>query len=189
MTLDSIIDIVHPFRFSEQMMYYTATIPPNDFYPDSLKVMTRYLKDIGKPEGGPLLPEYFQYYGLCGDALFCLGKLRCFETPDTFIQFSSLPCDTTFLFGNNDCLFSVNTNEHESTEAFEIYPNPVDDILYIISKQKFERFFIYDIHGNQILSSPNTLSLKISNLAPGTYLITAVQHSGQKTLSKLFIKL
>jgi hypothetical protein len=59
--------------------------------------------------------------------------------------------------------------------GLKIYPNPVADQLYVNAKDKISSWTIYDMSGRIVLSQQNlninTLSIDISNLAIGQYVI------------------
>ena len=68
---------------------------------------------------------------------------------------------------------------------FTIYPNPVQDVLFIESLQQIEKVKIYNLQG-QIIIEDSTRSVDVSQLTPGLYF---VQFSvDKKSITKKFIK-
>lgn len=80
----------------------------------------------------------------------------------------------------------------EIAEAkFEIYPNPVDKFLKVVTNQKAESVAIFDILGNKVdakllYQSPSELLFDVSNLSTGTYFI-AIAEKAQKQKAVLLL--
>ena len=79
----------------------------------------------------------------------------------------------------------------ENTASFNIYPNPVNDKLYIETEVEIEEVSIFDVYGrNQNLRSSETQNLSISvdvaNLNSGVYFVKVVTNDGE--IVKRFVK-
>jgi hypothetical protein len=97
------------------------------------------------------------------------------------------------MYGAVTVLGTASTNEINNFE-FEIYPNPVIDIVNLIFENNFENMFkveIYDSLGrlsftqNKFLSD-NKLSLNVSDLERGIYILKV--YSDDKSSVKRIIK-
>lgn len=82
----------------------------------------------------------------------------------------------------------------ELKEGFEVYPNPVDDVLelnILESSLRIDRILITNIAGAEVLNRPATKgtlgSIDVSSLENGTYLITLTADDGQE-YTQQFIK-
>lgn len=80
-----------------------------------------------------------------------------------------------------DRFVPLNVKEN-NTVAFDVYPNPVSNILNINSDQPVERMAIYDLYGRNVYGltpapGQNSLSLPV-NLASGTYLVEVIAGGG-----------
>ncbi len=72
--------------------------------------------------------------------------------------------------------------------SLNIYPNPVENILYINSKSKIKSLHLTDITGKNVLKNiNNTDQLDVSQLTKGVYIIKIITEDGSET-SKKFIK-
>ena len=79
----------------------------------------------------------------------------------------------------------------EQTSSFNIYPNPVNDMLYIETETEIEEVSIFDVYGrNQNLRSSETQNLSISvdvaNLNSGVYFVRIKTENGE--VVKRFVK-
>ena len=121
---------------------------------------------------------------------------------NSYQYFTSVPASTTrylkFIYtlkvgGNipiDDVLIDIDTRV-SSLEAQEIsiYPNPAKSVLYINNAQN-SSIVITDMVGKIIsnqISEKENLSLNISDLAPGIYMIRFVNNNGAAFVKK-FIK-
>lgn len=80
------------------------------------------------------------------------------------------------------------SNEQFFTENFNIYPNPVNDVLNITSKNNvaINTITITDLAGRVVKSEGNVSNINVSGLASGTYLIDITTDNGKA--SSKFIK-
>lgn len=89
---------------------------------------------------------------------------------------------------------NVHVNEQMSIvnkKLIKIYPNPANDLLYLISKYPVSRIRVFDIAGRQrfsrIISGKNNLKINLKNLTSGIYYVEVKNTNGSlKTLQ--FIK-
>ncbi len=61
--------------------------------------------------------------------------------------------------------------EERSIETFEMYPNPVESILNVVSSLKNESIYIYDFSGRVMLKSASHSKIDVSFLQSGVYFI------------------
>ena len=78
---------------------------------------------------------------------------------------------------------------NEKTVPFELYPNPVDDILYIEGKQ-MQKYLIFNILGNVLeskeIGDQTHLSLNLKHYEPNTYIIVLYTKDG--IVTRQFVK-
>lgn len=87
----------------------------------------------------------------------------------------------------------------EMTTTFNIYPNPVEDILHIEINDNINEIVIYDVRGSRVAESPSlqvsksvsvsvsvSESVSVSSLKPGIYFINIITERGN--ITKKFIK-
>ena len=72
----------------------------------------------------------------------------------------------------------------ELNASFNIYPNPVEDRLYIEAETEIEEVVIYDIYGRvQNLRNSETQKLRnsidVTNLNSGVYFVKVVTEKGE----------
>ena len=77
----------------------------------------------------------------------------------------------------------------EMTAAFNVYPNPVNDRLYIETETEVKEVVVYDVYGRRQQTTDNgqqTLSIDVANLSNGVYFVKVVTENGE--VVKSFIK-
>ena len=77
----------------------------------------------------------------------------------------------------------------ELSSAFNLYPNPANDNLYIDAKVKINEVVIYDVYGRSQQSTVNSqqsLSIDVSNFNSGIYFVKIVTDNGE--VVKRFVK-
>ncbi len=90
---------------------------------------------------------------------------------------------------NRECVTTYDVSIDEITTSFNIFPNPVDDKLYIETEVEIEEVSIFDIYGRrQELSavSCQPSAIDVSNLNSGVYFVKVVTNEGE--VVKRFIK-
>ncbi|WP_395090863.1 T9SS type A sorting domain-containing protein [Vaginella massiliensis] len=84
--------------------------------------------------------------------------------------------------------FYINlATENVSKLQFEIYPNPVDNVLNIQSGLELVTVEIINANGQVVLQSKKTNAIAVNTLAPGVYLVKITDISGNRSVQK-FIK-
>ena len=83
----------------------------------------------------------------------------------------------------------VSTEGVEELEAsFNIYPNPVSDMLFIETEVEVEEVVVYDVYGRQqsMVNGQQSTVIDVSNLNSGVYFVKVVTSEGEAV--KRFIK-
>jgi Leucine-rich repeat (LRR) protein len=109
------------------------------------------------------------------DATFCSQNLLQIDTQSHFVE-TQAQCD------------ALSVNDMQNT-GLNIFPNPVDNQLNIVSDTPVNQVRIFDVLGNQLLSltpNSNIFSMDVSSLATGTYIVRII--SNDKTYSYKIIK-
>lgn len=92
---------------------------------------------------------------------------------------------------NEACAKTKGNDIAEITTAFNIYPNPVDNKLFIETEVSVEEISIYDIYGRQTLSqqvnkSTSQQVVDVADLNSGVYFVKIVTDNGE--IVKRFVK-
>ena len=75
----------------------------------------------------------------------------------------------------------------EYKDRFELYPNPIDDYLYITTEENINKIEIYNIMGVMILEKDSTSNkIDLSDLNNGIYFIKIKTDKG--TIVKRIVK-
>ena len=78
----------------------------------------------------------------------------------------------------------------ELTSSINVYPNPVNDKLYIETEEKVEEVVVYDVYGrqqdNKTTRQQGNLSVDVTNLNSGVYFVKVITNNGE--VVKRFIK-
>ncbi|MBR5215027.1 MAG: T9SS type A sorting domain-containing protein [Bacteroidales bacterium] len=74
----------------------------------------------------------------------------------------------------------------ELASSFNVYPNPVNNILYIETEMNVEEVVIYDVYGRQQLTVNGQQTVDVANLNSGVYFVKVVANEGEAV--KRFIK-
>ncbi len=75
----------------------------------------------------------------------------------------------------------------EMASAFSIYPNPVDDILYINAETEVEEVSVYDVYGRQQLTvNGQPSSIDVADLNSGIYFVRI--KTNDKVVARRFVK-
>lgn len=112
------------------------------------------------------------------------GPIRCYEDSSGLIKFSSTACDTIIYY---DIL------ENSSNDIIKIYPNPVNNELFINISDVNNSVYSIDIYsstGQRQISYTgikNSLNIDIEKLNNGLYFIRLTKHNGISIIKK-FIK-
>jgi len=90
------------------------------------------------------------------------GDIRCFESTDCNIQFVDYPCDTVFI---------ASTKQIFGDPDFHIYPNPVEDKLYLEKTDPNWEYKIINLQGQAILQGKYQDFIEVSQLHSGIYFL------------------
>ncbi|MFV0304121.1 MAG: T9SS type A sorting domain-containing protein, partial [Moheibacter sp.] len=101
-----------------------------------------------------------------------------------------------WLVGTSDYVYEISGECNElglgdlSSFDFSYYPNPVQDELNITSKKEVESVSVYNLVGQQVLSSSKVANgqLNLSMLPTGTYVFKVVLEGGQVETFKIIKK-
>ena len=78
----------------------------------------------------------------------------------------------------------------EMTASFNVYPNPVNDRLYIETETEVKEVVVYDIYGrHQVTETPShqgNMTVDVRNLSNGVYFVKVVTENGE--VVKRFVK-
>ncbi|MCF8303091.1 MAG: T9SS type A sorting domain-containing protein [Bacteroidales bacterium] len=120
--------------------------------------------------------------------------------PDTDVEYTithpDYPDKTgTVSMGYEDMELTIDMSSEgigdNQASAFNVYPNPVDNVLYIDEIKDVNKIEIYNVVGQQVKTIDNisngTISINTSDLKEGVYFITLVNEAGQASTAK-FIK-
>ena len=94
----------------------------------------------------------------------------------------NIDAGTTF---TTDCNYNLAV-EKLVTEDYNLFPNPVQDILHIKSKVFIDNIILLDVHCLEKLRSTKK-EINLQYLAPGVYILKII--SGKKVINKKIIKL
>ena len=75
---------------------------------------------------------------------------------------------------------TTNINDTEQSSSPHIYPNPMNDRLYIETETKIEEVVIYDVYGRQqsTVNGQQSLSIDMSDLNSGVYFVKIYTDNG-----------
>ena len=76
---------------------------------------------------------------------------------------------------------AANIDEAEQTSPLNLYPNPVNDKLYIVTEAEIEDVVVYDVFGRQqsTVNGQQSLSIDMSDLNSGVYFVKVVTSKGE----------
>ena len=86
--------------------------------------------------------------------------------------------------------FVETTGVEELSMSFNIYPNPVNDMLYIETEVEIERVVVYDAFGRQqtaVNGQQGVMTVEVSNLNAGVYFVMIKTNDG--VVTKRFVKI
>ncbi|HZV68591.1 MAG TPA: T9SS type A sorting domain-containing protein [Saprospiraceae bacterium] len=85
---------------------------------------------------------------------------------------------------NGDCSPPTGINQIDHTEEIVVYPNPVEDVLYInnTSDILFKKVEIFDALGRKIYSDGYSSSLNLHDTMPGLYYIRFITVKGNSII-------
>jgi internalin-related protein len=89
------------------------------------------------------------------------------------IQYFEKNTDITGFTGTHQCGGSTGIDEAKDLPALAVYPNPVKDILNIISDTPVHSIRIYNVYGTEVAHANDTNSVNVSHLPAGVYMVRA----------------
>ena len=79
-------------------------------------------------------------------------------------------------------IFEDDIKDIETNNNVNVYPNPVNDILYIATETEVEEVVVYDIYGRrQVSEAPShqgNLAIDVANLKSGIYFVKVRTEEG-----------
>jgi tRNA splicing ligase len=81
--------------------------------------------------------------------------------------------------------FNIEENRHTSTSDFEVYPNPVTDILNISNNENITNVSVFNLLGQEVFSktaATNISQIDLSNLSSGAYMVKVATDGFVKTI-------
>ena len=69
----------------------------------------------------------------------------------------------------------------QQLENVNMYPNPVENKLFINSKETLNKVEIFNLLGKKVLSTTNTKSIDVSSLSKSVYLVKISSDKGIST--------
>ena len=87
---------------------------------------------------------------------------------------------------NEACVDYKGEGVEELTTSLNVYPNPVNDKLYIETKVEIEEVVVYDVYGRQQTTDYGQQTIDVSNLNSGVYFVKVVTENGE--VVKRFVK-
>ena len=87
------------------------------------------------------------------------------------------------VFSTTECnQMSVSDVEKEKTR---IYPNPVQDVLFIDSKSTIQKIEVYDVSGKLVSTKTNSKSIQVNQLPKGNYIVKTTTDKGEVYTQKI----
>jgi len=130
-----------------------------------------------------------------GYIAFKIKTLPTLKTGDTFENEANIYFDYNFPILTNKAkstFKALGTKDFEFSRYFNIYPNPVKDVVNINSKNTIEKqaMYVYDMLGQLIIAVPhaeNVSNIDVSRLQSGSYFLKIKSDKGNSSVK--FIKL
>lgn len=96
---------------------------------------------------------------------FVAGDLRCFESQDCDINFLDIQCDTIIEMD------LTSTTNLESSHDINLYPNPIQDELYLDIEGQDWEYQIFNLQGQQMLQGVYQDYIHVNQLPGGIYFL------------------
>ncbi len=87
--------------------------------------------------------------------------------------------DTPATTGSYTCL-STSIVE-ASAPALSLYPNPVENVLYISTEEEVRNIYVYNVYGTEVASAAGAKQLSLRHLLAGVYLVRVETDKGSTT--------
>lgn len=110
----------------------------------------------------------------------------CEDTDDNSEDFATgVPSPRNSQAPVNICATSLTKND---IEGLKVFPNPVDDILFITSKNNLEKNIkLFDMTGKKVMDSRIVSELNVSSLKAGIY-VAKITEMGKTATCKIIVK-
>lgn len=110
----------------------------------------------------------------------------CEDTDDNSEDFTTgVPSPRNSQTPVNICATSLTKND---IEGLNVFPNPVDDILFITSKNNLEKNIkLFDMTGKKVIDSKMNSEINISSLKAGIY-VAKITEMGKTATRKIIVK-
>ena len=73
----------------------------------------------------------------------------------------------------SECLdVQITSVKNETNGYFHVFPNPTTNSIKVNSDQSIQKIYVQDVSGKTVLTSPNSSTADLSNIAPGLYFLT-----------------
>ncbi|MDB4286304.1 T9SS type A sorting domain-containing protein [bacterium] len=80
--------------------------------------------------------------------------------------------------------------QSQDLKTVSIYPNPVEDYVWIENPENKElEFLLYDLYGQLILRKSNCTFIDMSNLSEGVYMLSIKEINSRNIETKKIIKM
>ena len=100
--------------------------------------------------------------------------------------------NTTPVDGENSRAYFIYTGpagvESVLSQSVAVYPNPVEDVLNIVSESPVMSVEIYSMQGVRVMAAEGVSELNVSELRPAAYIAVIVTENGKTTASKIVKK-
>lgn len=97
---------------------------------------------------------------------------------------SAAPDNTKELLMEEDGATDIGDVE---SNAISIYPNPVDNVINLVSEASITSFELYSLVGNKVMQvlKPNISTIDVSNISAGVYVVIVVDSNGNRETMKI----
>ncbi len=91
---------------------------------------------------------------------------------------------------NEDCSPPTGINETDQTDDITVYPNPIDDGLYIrnLSDIRIEKVEVFDALGRKVYSDSYLYFINFQDMTPGLYYLKLITDKGQNIVKSVMRK-
>jgi hypothetical protein len=133
----------------------------------------------------PVLSQGYVYFRIKPNPGFAIGDIIP-NTAEIYFDYNPAIITNTFETEFVETLSTADFN----FATISMYPNPTTSMLYFNSIETIKEIIVYDLLGNQVLVKNNNdhaLSLDVSNLSKGMYLIKFINAENSQ-ITRKFIK-
>lgn len=133
----------------------------------------------------PVLSQGYVYFRIKPNTGFAIGDIIP-NTAEIYFDYNPAIITNTF---ETEFVETLSTTDFNFA-TISMYPNPTTSMLNFNSIETIKEIIVYDLLGNQVLvksTNGNELSLDVSNLSKGMYLVKFINAENNQTIRK-FIK-